>query len=198
MKSKVKIAIVLISLIGIITTITVVYRQFKRKRNMDKLQNSNLQAFLKLIRYAEGTERESNPYAVCYGYSHVIKDFSEHPAITGEWTGKRLPDSMCRNAGFNPGCKSTAAGAYQIIKPTWIGLRNSLGLKDFSPESQDLAAIELLRQRNALSYIEKGDIETAIFNARKEWASFPGAGYGQGEKSLQAMLGKFNEFKNYA
>ena len=66
----------------------------------------NEAAFLAMIRQSEGAD-----YTTCYGYSHTISDMSDHPAVTGEWNGMGLSDTMCANAGFSPGCKSTAAGA---------------------------------------------------------------------------------------
>lgn len=160
-------------------------------RNTMPAAGGNIGAMLAAISAAEGTAGQSDPYRVCFGYSHTIVNLSEHPAITGEWTGKRLTDSMCAGAGLGPGCVSTAAGKYQIIKRTWLGLRDKLGLRDFSPASQDAAAAELLRQRGALGPLGRGDFAGAVQAARKEWASLPGAGYGQGERSLSWLTAKF-------
>jgi muramidase (phage lysozyme) len=146
----------------------------------------NVAAFLQAIRQAEGTANQADPYRVCFGYRHTIVSLREHPAITGEWKGERLTDEQCRGAGFGPGCVSTAAGAYQIIRPTWERLRDRLGLRDFGPAAQDAAAVELLRETGALARIEQGDLQGAIAAARRTWASLPGAGYaGQGMRSLQ-------------
>ncbi len=146
----------------------------------------NVTAFLQAIRQAEGTANQADPYRVCFGYRHTIVSLREHPAITGEWKGERLTDEQCRGAGFGPGCVSTAAGAYQIIRPTWERLRDRLGLRDFGPAAQDAAAVELLRETGALARIEQGDLQGAIAAARRTWASLPGAGYaGQGMRSLQ-------------
>lgn len=153
----------------------------------------NVAAFLGMVRQAEGTANAAAPYAVCYGYSHTITDFSDHPAITGEWTGQRLPDAMCKNAGFGPGCVSTAAGAYQIIKPTWLRLRDSLGLLDFGKASQDSAAVELIRRRGALEDVKAGRIPDAINKCRNEWASLPGNYAGQGQRSPDTLLSWFSD-----
>lgn len=162
-------------------------------RNVLPSAGTNIAAMLHAISSAEGTASQPDPYRVCFGYSHLIGNFAEHPAITGEWTGKRLSDAMCSGAGLGAGCVSTAAGKYQIIKRTWIGLRDKLGLKDFSPASQDAAAVELLRQRGALGPLQRGDFAGAVAAARKEWASLPGAGYGQGERSIAWLTAKFQE-----
>lgn len=154
------------------------------------LMDSNTRAFLDMIATSEGTAK-GDGYRICYGYKHTLQSFSDHPAITGEWMGERLPDSMCRGAGLNPGCVSTAAGRYQIIRPTWVTCKRALGLVDFSPESQDRAAIYLIRQRGALEDVQAGRVAVAIEKCRKEWASLPGAGYGQGERKLADLVAAF-------
>lgn len=153
----------------------------------------NIAAFLSLLRQSEGTESAGDPYSVCYGYGHTIRNFDDHPAITGEWGGARLPDAMCKNAGFGPGCKSTAAGAYQIIRPTWINLKNALGLSDFTSASQDAAAVELIRRRAALEDVKAGRIEAAIKKSRNEWASLPGNYAGQGQRNINTLLGWYDQ-----
>lgn len=150
-------------------------------------QAANLGAFLAMIRFAEGTDREADPYRVCYGYGHTIGNLGEHPAVSGEWRGARLPDSMCTAAGLGPGCISTAAGAYQIIKPTWLGLRGKLGLRDFGQASQDACAVELIRQRGALNDVYAGRFAEAVRKVAPVWASMPGAGYAQPERKLNIL-----------
>ena len=159
------------------------------------LDDRKIMAFLRLIRYAEGTDVKVNPYAVVYAYDFTITDFSDHPYYSShQWKGKRLPDSMCTNAGQKPGCVSTAAGAYQFIRPTWVTIKNRLSLPDFSPRSQDKAAIYLLQQCGSYSDILAGNIESAIKKAAKTWASFPGNNFGQGPKSMPTMLAKYKQF----
>lgn len=152
---------------------------------------TNQKAFLALIAYSEGTDREADPYRVCYGYKHAVRDMRDHPAITGEWRGERLPDAMCKAAGFGPGCVSTAAGRYQLIKPTWLACKTRLRLPDFSPESQDRAALYLIENRGALEDVQAGRVQTAIAKCRKEWASLPNAGYGQPERSVDKLLAAY-------
>jgi lysozyme len=155
--------------------------------------DANTRAFLEMIKRAEGTTARGDPYRVCYAYRHTVQNMADHPAITGEWRGEPLSATMCAGAGLSSGCVSTAAGAYQFIKPTWVGLKKKLGLTDFSAASQDAGAIELLRQRGALAYVEQGRFSEAINAARKEWASLAGAGYGQGERSLSWLEARFTE-----
>lgn len=161
--------------------------------NDTETQAANVAAFLSVIRKAEGTDQAGDPYRVCYGYKHTITDLSDHPALTGEWRGERLPDAMCKNAGFGPGCVSTAAGAYQIIKPTWVNLRRSLGLFNFGQYSQDGAAIELIRRRGALEDVKAGRIAQAIDKCRNEWASLPGNYARQGQRSMGQLVAWYEQ-----
>lgn len=156
----------------------------KEEANTVTDPNKNTRAFLAAIMAAEGTDRRSDPYRVCFGYRHTIRDLRDHPTVTGEWRGEPLPDNQCRAAGFSPGCVSTAAGAYQIIRPTWERVKRRLSLPDFTAASQDAAAIELLRESGALAMIQRGDLRGAVTAARRTWASLPGAGYDQPERSL--------------
>lgn len=156
--------------------------------------DSQIRAFLQAIAWCEGTAGQSDPYRVCYAYSHVVQDLREHPAVSGEWKGERLTDSQCRGAGYGPGCVSTAAGKYQLIRPTWESVRNRLRLPDFSPASQDAAAVQLLRQCGAYDRIVSGDIVGAIARARSTWASLPGANYaGQGMRSQAYVAQAFRD-----
>lgn len=160
---------------------------------MDRPNNgdANQAAFLKLIRFSEGTDKAADPYRVCYGYRHTIDSMADHPAITGEWKGETLPDAMCRKAGRDPGCVSTAAGAYQLIKPTWRGIRDRLHLPDFSPASQDRAAVWLIGNCGALEDVLAGRIRTAIAKCSREWASLPGNTAGQPQRHEQDLLDAF-------
>lgn len=151
----------------------------------------NVAAFLFMLRQAEGTEAGGDPYRTCYGYRHQVQSLAEHPAVSGEWAGERLPDAMCRAAGFSPGCVSTAAGAYQIIRPTWKRIRASLGLPDFGPRSQDAAAIELIRSRGALADVQAGRVRVAVNKCRNEWASLPGNYAGQGQRAIGNLLANY-------
>lgn len=166
-------------------------RLYEDHQTATAMQTDNLPAFLAMIRMAEGTSRAADPYRVCFAYRHTIVDLVDHPAITGEWRGERLTDAQCIAAGFSPGCVSTAAGAYQMTKPTWREAKRALGLVDFGPESQDRAAVYLIRRRGAIDAIAEGRITDAIHLCRQEWASLPGAGYGQPERQLASLLGAF-------
>lgn len=108
-----------------------------------------------------------------------------------------LFDSYADHPGMlmvlNSGLKSTAAGRYQFLHVTWEDLRAQLSLPDFSPTSQDLGAIELLRQCGALACIEGGMIPDAVRHCSHIWASFPSAGYGQPENKMTELLGWYSD-----
>lgn len=75
------------------------------------------------------------------------------------------------------GQPSGAAGAYQIIRPTLLLLKKSLGLtgaERFSPDLQDRLGQKLLEWRGLLKFF-KGTLTRQQFgNAlAREWASFP-------------------------
>lgn len=154
----------------------------------DMTAQANERAFLAAIRVGEGTSA-SNGYSILFGGA-PFGSFDEHPAVLG-WRGGRLSDAMCAGAGFGPGCVSTAAGAFQINKPTWLRVSRKLGLSDFSPASQDAAALELISEKGALADVRAGRVEIAADKVRKVWASLPGAGYGQGEVKMAAFVNNY-------
>lgn len=157
------------------------------------MPSPNLTAFLSTVSHAEGTDQADNPYAVVYGFTHTITDFSDHPAETGEWTGEILTDQQCRNAGVPPGCRSTAAGRYQINLPTWKTCKRALNLPDFSPASQDRAAAYLIYQDGALDMINGGQFADAIAKCRETWASLPGNSAGQPQKTLASLTSFYGD-----
>ena len=133
----------------------------------------NVQAFLKMIRYAEGTSGP-NGYRTLFG-GGLFESYDTHPRIR-----------VCAQLGSRQLC-STAAGAYQILSGTYDDARRGAGVNDFTPESQDKLAVELIRRRGALAMVVAGDFDSAVQKCRKEWASLPGAGYNQPEKSLAEL-----------
>jgi muramidase (phage lysozyme) len=93
-----------------------------------------------------------------------FKTFDDHPRekICGEHYG----------FGKQKICVDSA-GRYHIISSTWDTLARRLKLRDFSPESQDLAVIELLRECGALENLKSGNLELAIHKASYLWVTFP-------------------------
>jgi muramidase (phage lysozyme) len=156
----------------------------------------NLAAFLTMIAHGEGTDRVCDPYRATFqGESspgikkpmHLIMDFADHPAVTGEWKGESLAFLGPRYAGEI----STAAGRYQITKPTWLRLKALLQLPDFGPASQDLACQQLIRERGALNLVLSGQVGLAITQCREEWASLPGGSSGQPQAAYADLLSAY-------
>lgn len=150
----------------------------------------NVRAFLRALALGEGTSGPDGYRTLCGGT--LFESYRDHPANVG-WKGYPLKDSLCVKAGFSPGCVSTAAGKYQFTRPTWNALRRKLDLHDFGPESQDRACLQLLEDCGALSLIKVGRVKAAIGRARRNWASLPGAGYGQREENMDRIVAVYEQ-----
>lgn len=142
----------------------------------------NVAAFLATIRHSEGTDRAPDPYRVVYGFSHTIKDMSDHPALTGEWMGAQTRYGH-----------TSAAGAYQFEVRTWLGCKTQLRLIDFTQPSQDDAAVLLIKQRGALSMLNDGRFADAVVACRKLWASLPGGDSGQPQVALEMLTSFYGD-----
>jgi len=138
----------------------------------------NLQAFLDMIAVSEGTAgKGDNGYNVIVGGA-LFESYDDHP--------RKL-------VWLRPGLASTAAGRYQLLKRYYDAYKKQLNLPNFSPLSQDLIAIQQIRERGALEYIEKGYINIAIDKVKNIWASLPGAGYGQHENKLDKLITAYKD-----
>lgn len=142
------------------------------------LLNPNVQAFLTVIRTTEGTNYHDGANFI-FGSREDNDlrnpDLSDHP-------GTKYAKHYTDNAGHN--IITTAAGSFQFIQSTWKGLKDKLGLPDFSEHSQQLGAVELLSEKNCLQRIMDGDFNYALKQAATIWASLPGAGANQPERTL--------------
>ena len=150
--------------------------------------SANMHSFLDVIAYAEGTDKRGNGVGYNVNYSHtesnpkLFSDLSKHP----RWL-------ICS------GYCSDAAGRYQIKSGTWGDVRRELNLPDFSPRSQDRAAVQLIKWRGGYDDVERIDGVTSFSNAlyavRYEWASLPHSPYGQPIKSVGELWAKFKEYR---
>lgn len=143
----------------------------------------NVVAFLDMIAFSEGTDNgrqrtNDHGYDVLVG-GGLFSGYADHPRQL-----VALPKL---------GIKSTAAGRYQLLSRYYDAYKKSLGLKDFSPLSQDLIAIQQIRERKALQLIQAGQFEQAVRQVRNIWASLPGAGYGQHEHKLDNLLAAYRK-----
>jgi lysozyme len=138
----------------------------------------NLQAFLDMIAVSEGTAgKGDNGYNVIVGGA-LFESYDDHP--------RKL-------VWLRPGLASTAAGRYQLLSRYYDAYKKQLNLPNFSPLSQDLIAIQQIRERGALEYIEKGYINLAIDKVKNIWASLPGAGYGQHENKIDKLITAYKD-----
>jgi muramidase (phage lysozyme) len=128
-------------------------------------QEANVAAFLAMLTHGEGTAGP-NGYRTLYG-GGLFDHFADHP---------RIPVRAVLGGRV---ITSTAAGRYQFLARTWDGVRDALDLPDFSPASQDVAAVYLIRRRGALEDVRAGRFDDAVRKCAKEWASLPGSPYGQ-------------------
>lgn len=139
----------------------------------------NRRAFLDMIAYSEGTAGP-NGYRTMFGGT-LTDSLADHPRQFFSFT-----DKLGRNL------KTSAAGRYQFLSRTWDELAKALSLPDFGPDSQDAAALELIRRRGALKDVDAGRISAAIAKCSPIWASMPGAGYAQPERKLNTLLASYS------
>lgn len=138
----------------------------------NSLNNKNLHAFLKMIRFSEGTSAPDG-YNYLFGSSPLndlrFTDMSHHP-------NKHEP--------FRGGY-SSAAGAYQFLYDTWERIQQKYNLPDFSPHSQDIACAELISEKNVLQKTMDGHFDEALKACSTIWASLFYAPYNQPIHPLQ-------------
>jgi len=143
----------------------------------------NVVAFLDMLAWSEGTDNGKQPtndrgYDVLVG-GGLFRGYADHPRAL-----VNLPKLKIQ---------STAAGRYQLLQRYWDAYRKTLRLADFSPLSQDLIALQQIRERGGLPQIQAGKIAAAINNVSNIWASLPGAGYGQHEHELEDLLAVYRQ-----
>ena len=142
--------------------------------------NNQRKAFLDMLAWSEGTDNgrqktRNHGYDVIVG-GELFTDYSDHP--------RKL-------VTLNPKLKSTGAGRYQLLSRWWDAYRKQLGLKDFSPKSQDAVALQQIKGVALYLWlivvisVRQSTVATNI------WASLPGAGYGQFEHKADSLIAKF-------
>lgn len=131
------------------------------------LQSSpNLRRFLNLIGWAEGAN-----YNTGFG-GRTFSSYAWHPYSARSFRDPR------------DGSPTSAAGKYQYIRSTWDNIARRLGLRDFSPHSQDIGAVGLIDQRGALQDVLNGNVVSAVNKLKPEWESFK-------DKPLNSILNKW-------
>lgn len=148
-------------------------------------------AMLDALSASEGTDLHGdNGYNVQFG-GGIIQNLNKHPGTSVSYYSKQ------RNAdGSRKKENSTAAGRYQFLASTWKDIADRLGLKDFSKDSQDRAALGLMLSIPGVKQaIMSGDIATAVKKLNGTWTSLPGSvegGKRHGLRSFEYVLGAYN------
>lgn len=155
------------------------------------VNHPNIKAMLEVLAFTEGTGNDygkvvnglvirSPFFPDLVGKKNVsVTDLSRHPNILVQ---------------VNSRITSTAAGRYQFLKGTW----DELGMPDFRPGSQDVAAVKLMKRRRMIEPLLAGDLHTAVFRGAPEWASLPtesGASFygGQPARTIAEIENTFNK-----
>jgi muramidase (phage lysozyme) len=163
----------------------------------DQAGGDALVRFLDLIAFSEGTS--TSPHTQNDGYDvivtgvdghHEFTDYADHPFAGGR------PAIVIRKGP--PALTSTASGRYQLLARFYAVYKKQLGLPDFGPVSQDKIALQQIRERQAIADILAGNIQSAIEKCSNIWASFPGNDYGQGGKSIAALLDHYQSLSTTA
>ena len=156
-------------------------QQLLRDRN-----NPGCRAFLDTIAVAEGTYfARAQGYKMRYPRGVMCLDLNAHPALV-----------VCARCCDKTIC-STAAGRYMFLENVWNRIAAKLELPDFSPLSQDLAALYLLHERRAIEDIKKGDVKQAIYKVRCIWSSLPGSPHKQPVKKYELLRKTFEDRKKH-
>ena len=153
------------------------------------LKDPWVRAYLATIRHNEGTDRGGRGYATYFRYF----DYGESPA-------ESLRTHHTHYVPLGNGKYSSASGAYQIINKTYQGLQQQFSREgvfkrmgerpdSWSPEVQDMMAVELLRQNGTLPLLLAHNPSAIVGHKGqyKTWASW-------GAKSPQSTVAAFNHF----
>ena len=143
---------------------------------------ANVKKFLDFLGRAEGAD-----YNTIVGGSK-FSDFRAHPRVVGLRTAEG---------------PSTAAGKYQIVGTTYDEIAPKLGIRDFTPDSQDRIAVELIRRKGALEDVRSGNFDAAISKLGSTWASLPSSPYSQPKRSAEWVAKELNtptpvQYQNFA
>lgn len=163
----------------------------KGKQYAELSQNPKVQAFLKAIGIAEvGAEliNQGKGYGKQIGGNYNTEEFSNPERLTS------IPARL-------PGRPGTAFGRYQLHQQDFDWAKQELGVKNLSPQNQDIIGVQRLMFRGAIEPLLKGDLQTAIKKAGNEFTSLQGSKYDgvginkttQGGK-LGAFVANYNRF----
>lgn len=151
----------------------------------------NAMAFLDMLAWSEGTS--TSPATKDRGYDVIVTGADRAPEVFTDYSAHPFARGRKSKRINTKGLTSNASGRYQFMLKDYAHYRTLLKLPDFGPLSQDLWAIQLIRERRALPLIQAGKIEDAVARVRNIWASLPGAGYGQPEHKLSDLMAVYRK-----
>lgn len=151
------------------------------------VQLNNARDYLNMLASSEGTaSRGDRGYNVMFR-GDLVNDYSRHPNIVHTYIDKNGKQG-----------KSTAAGRYQFLNSTYENMAKKLGIKDFSPESQDKVAIALMLEKG-VDFNDGADFGTNLRKINNVWTSLAGSTLGaqyHSVRSFQQNLDAFNQSRN--
>ena len=147
--------------------------------------NQNRQAFLQMLSVSEGTS--TSPATRNAGYDVIVTGVDGRPEVFTDYSTHPFANGRPSKVINSKGLTSNASGRYQFMLKDWAHYKAQLNLADFGPVSQDLWAIQLIRERGALPLIDGGQFAVAVQRCSNLWASLPGAGYGQFENTIDKL-----------
>ncbi|MHA3679318.1 glycoside hydrolase family 24 protein [Yersinia enterocolitica] len=142
------------------------------------VDDPNVRQYLEVLSKAEGTASYANSgYNTMFGGDQFY-DNSDHP--------RQLKDFTQTDGTKN---KTSAAGRYQFTSSSWDDAAKALNLTDFSPRSQDLAALFLIQRAGQLENVTNGNFADATSGLGGVWASLPSSNYAQPKRSWEEIQG---------
>ncbi|AJK15448.1 MULTISPECIES: glycoside hydrolase family 24 protein [Yersinia pseudotuberculosis complex] len=151
----------------------------KGNNNLSHLvDHTNVRQYLDMLAKAEGTAGYANSgYNTLFGGDQFY-DISDHPRKLIEF---KQPDGTPN--------KTSAAGRYQFTRDSWDDAAKALNLTDFSPRSQDIAALFLIQRAGQLENVVNGNFADATGELGGVWASLPSSNYAQPKRSWEDIQG---------
>ena len=146
---------------------------------------NNRRAFLDTIAFSEGTS--THPTTKDNGFDVIVTGRDGKPEIFTDYRAHPFADGRPSKVINSKGLTSNASGRYQFMLRDYLHYKTLLHMPDFGPDSQDLWAIQLIRERGALPLIDIGNFELAVARVSNLWASLPGAGYDQHENHIDDL-----------
>jgi muramidase (phage lysozyme) len=160
----------------------------------------DVKAFLDMIRRCdagtEGPDGYRRIFKTSDGRPNYVSSWNDHPRVAKRFWSKMANDWRWTSAagGYQFMAVSPIPGGGSTKVNTWDRLQAKLGLPDFSPASQDIAAKQLLLECGALAKLNAGDFEGAVASASSLWESLPGAKNKQPQHSMAECRTWFQQF----